>query len=172
MPVSAELRHAVRLAFMGRCGYCGVSEAFMGSLLEIDHFVPTSAGGTDNLDNLIYACTACNRFKRDYVPEKHSPESLRLLHPKRDDVREHIAELDQGRLIGLTSRGWFHLQQLNLNRPQLVEMRLWARLVRAQKEDLARAHEIEAKLRGENDVLQEENAKLRSTIDSLLDRHK
>ena len=30
--------------------------------LEIDHFHPQAAGGSDDIENLIYACTACNRF--------------------------------------------------------------------------------------------------------------
>jgi len=40
MAVSAEARAAVRAAFGGRCGYCGVSETFVGDELEIDHFHP------------------------------------------------------------------------------------------------------------------------------------
>ena len=32
--------------------------------------------------------------------------------------------LPDGRLIGLTKRGWFHIQRLRLNRSQLVVLRL------------------------------------------------
>ena len=46
-------RAAVRTAYDGRCGYCAVHESEAGAELEIDHFQPRSAGGGDDLDNLI-----------------------------------------------------------------------------------------------------------------------
>ena len=39
------------------CGYCGV----VGGRLEIDHKIPFSKGGSDELSNLITACVHCNR---------------------------------------------------------------------------------------------------------------
>jgi hypothetical protein len=30
--------------------------------------------------------------------------------------------MGDGRLTGLTSRGWFHIQWLHLNRPQLIAL--------------------------------------------------
>ena len=40
-------------------------------------------------------------------------ESLRsdlmLLHPQQDDLSAHIGSLSDGRLIGLTKCGWFHI---------------------------------------------------------------
>src|SRR5262245_14303010 len=144
MAVSADARATVRAAFGGRCGYCGVSEASVGSELEIDHFYPQAAGGSDDIENLVYACTACNRFKGDYAPASDAPESLRLLQPQRDEMEVHLAETVHGRLLGLTPRGWFHIQRLHLNRPQLVEMRDLHRVMQAQKDDLTRAREAEA----------------------------
>lgn len=35
----------------------------------------------------------------------------------------HIIETASGRVNGLTKRGWFHIQWLHLNRPQLVALR-------------------------------------------------
>ncbi len=86
MAVSAEARALVRTAFDGRRGYCGVSETSVGGELEIDHFHPQAAGGSDDIANLVYACTACNRFKGDYDTGPDAPDSLRLLHPQRDDL--------------------------------------------------------------------------------------
>jgi hypothetical protein len=172
MRVSAETRAAVRAAFHGRCGYCGVSEAFAGGELEVDHFHPLSMGGSDALENLVYACTACNRFKGDYASTADAPESLRLLHPRRDDVSAHIAETSQGRLLGLTPRGWFHVQRIHLNRAQLIEMRHLQRVMRAQRDELALAREAEVRLRQENSALQGEVARLRAAMVELLRRDK
>lgn len=168
MAVSADARAAVRAAFGGRCGYCGVSETSVGGELEIDHFHPQAAGGSDDIGNLIYACPACNRFKGDYAPAPNAPDSLRLLHPQRDDLGAHVEETVHGRLMGLTPRGWFHIQRLHLNRAQLVELRRLHHLLQAQKSDLARAREAEARLRQENEALQSEIARLRAAVATLI----
>ena len=170
MAISAETRAAVRTSFGGRCGYCGVSETSVGGELEIDHFLPSAAGGSDDLENLVYACTACNRFKGDYSPASDAPESLRLLCPKRDDMRAHIAETAHGRLLGITPRGWFHIQRLHLNRPQLIEMRHLHRVMQAQRDELTRARQAEVRLRQENSALQGEIARLQAAIVELLRR--
>lgn len=44
----------VRQQYEHRCGYCGVAESDVGALLEIDHYCPPQAGGTDALNNLVY----------------------------------------------------------------------------------------------------------------------
>lgn len=170
MAVSEELRAAVRAAFGGQCGYCGVLETSVGRVLEIDHFHPLAAGGSDDIENLVYACTACNRFKGDYAPAGDAPDSLRLLHPARDDVGSHITESTQGSLLGITPRGWFHIQRLRLNRPLLVERRRLHRLAQEQKDDLARAHAAALRLRDENDRLHDEISRLRAAIANFLRR--
>lgn len=160
----------MRAAFGGRCGYCGVSETFVGGELEIDHFHPLSAGGSDEVENLVYACTACNRFKGDYAPASDSPDSLRLLRPMSDDIDAHITETSHGRLVGITPRGWLHIQRLHLNRPQLIAMRHMQRIMAAQEDELTRARETGARLRQENIALQSEIVRLRATIVELLRR--
>jgi 5-methylcytosine-specific restriction endonuclease McrA len=89
MTISAATRATIRTAYDRRCGYCGVREIWVGNELEIDHFRPISHDGADELDNLVYACTACNRFKGDYWPTDATPESFRLLHPLRDNLTLH-----------------------------------------------------------------------------------
>jgi hypothetical protein len=43
------------------CQYCGVSPP--EAVLEVDHVEPVVEGGTDEMDNLVTACFACNRGK-------------------------------------------------------------------------------------------------------------
>jgi HNH endonuclease len=170
MAVSAETRAAVRMTFGGRCSYCGVSETSVGGALEIDHVHPLAAGGSDEIENLVYACTACNRFKGEYAPPPDAPESLRLLHPRRDDTSAHISATAQGRLLGLTPRGWFHIQRLHLNRAQLIELRHLHLLLGAQRDELTRSREAEARLLRENSALQGEITRLRAAMIELLRR--
>jgi HNH endonuclease len=112
---------ALRERYVFRCGYCGISEADAGALLTTDHFQPRSRGGSDEPDNLVYSCHACNEFKGEYW----QPESVeRILHPLLDDLSNHLAERPDGRLQPLTETGAFHIETLRLNRPGLVAHRL------------------------------------------------
>jgi hypothetical protein len=51
---------AALVAFWGRrCVYCGLR----ADRLEVEHIVPVTRGGTDDLTNLTLACPTCNRRK-------------------------------------------------------------------------------------------------------------
>jgi hypothetical protein len=121
--VTRVLRDQICAAYNFRCGYCGVSEAESGGELNIDHFRPLAQGGTVSLSNLVYACSTCNRFKGDYWPAAEAGSEAMLLHPGQNDLATHVAQMPDGRLRGLTPRGWFHIQRLRLNREQLVLQR-------------------------------------------------
>jgi hypothetical protein len=167
MTVKPEIRAAVREAFGRRCGYCGVSEVWVGGELEIDHFCPPGHGGTDALDNLVYACTTCNRFKSDYWPTADAPNSLWLLHPGQDDLTAHLLETADGRLVGLTPRGWFHIDRLHLNRPQLIDLRRQYRTEQLLQREVVQAQDIKTQLQKRIRELETELAELRETIARL-----
>ena len=119
-----ERRMAVRQRYGARCGYCSVRETEAGSELEVDHFQPRSAGGLDDLDNLVYCCPACNRHKGDFWPTTDPlTATRRLLHPGQDDMASHLHEEPSGHMQALTETGAFHLTRLRLNRPPLVALR-------------------------------------------------
>jgi len=44
--ISAALRQRVAEAARFRCGYCLTAQRIIGPLLEIDHFIPESRGGS------------------------------------------------------------------------------------------------------------------------------
>ncbi|MCL4262779.1 MAG: HNH endonuclease [Anaerolineae bacterium] len=164
MAISVEIRNNVRQQYNFACGYCGVSEISIGSELEIDHFQPVSRGGTDAPQSLVYACTTCNRFKGNYWPAQITPESLYLLHLLQDNLSHHIQETTDGRLIGLTSRGWFHIHWLHLNRPQLVAFRQWKQNETRLQEAIHQAEVVNAELQVRVRELQAEIILLRGII--------
>jgi len=43
------------------CQYCSQ----VGGKLEVDHVIPFSKGGTNDLNNLVTSCRRCNRQKKD-----------------------------------------------------------------------------------------------------------
>lgn len=55
------------------CQYCGQ----VGGILEADHVVPFSRGGTDDIDNLKTACRKCNRQKKNKTVEEFQEWRLR-----------------------------------------------------------------------------------------------
>lgn len=122
MTVSAALRDEVRRRAGFACEYCGTSETEAGAELTLDHFVPTSKGGTDTLDNLVYCCPRCNEYKQDYAPETSSAPAL--WNPRLEPASRHWTETEDGLLHPLTEVGLFTIQRLRLNRPALVAKRL------------------------------------------------
>ncbi len=153
MSIPVELRNQIWETYKFACGYCGISEIDVGSELEIDHFRPIVKGGTDEPQNLVYSCTTCNRFKSHYWPTDNTPQTFHLLHPIADDLTTHIQETADGRINGLTQRGWFHIRWLHLNRPQLIaqaeltnnELRTQ---VQALQSEIIQLRAIIARLRG------------------------
>ena len=143
-----ERREATRQAYAYRCGYCGVHEEEVGSLLEIDHFQPRSTGGRDEVDNLVYCCPTCNRLKGDFWPQINPfITSHRLLHPQRDVSSEHLREDGDGRFVALTETGAFHIARLRLNRAPLVALRRARRDQAQLRQDLATAQDEQRRLR-------------------------
>jgi hypothetical protein len=166
-----EPRAAVRRAYAGRCGYCDVHEDEAGAELEIDHYRPRSAGGTDELTNLVYCCTTCNRLKGDFWPAAESATAIRrLLHPQRDDLSLHLREEADGRLIALTETAGFHLTRLRLNRQQLVALRRARADVARLRARLAAYDAERAALLGRIAGLERDLERVLAQIAALLDR--
>lgn len=154
--VAKSLREQIRAQFGLKCGYCGVSEAESGGELEIDHYQPIAHGGTDEPANLVYACVTCNRFKGDYWPVVEAGDELKLLHPTLDDLSAHIAEMPDGRLAGLTPRGWLHIHRLHLNRPAQIALRKQRETQRELLELLADSQRAQSDLRAHGRQLEQQ----------------
>ncbi len=61
MALSKKLRFEVFKRDGFACQYCGRTPP--SAILEVDHFIAVSAGGSDSEDNLLTACFDCNRGK-------------------------------------------------------------------------------------------------------------
>ena len=52
----------VRARAKGCCEFCMSQEKYASQGFTIDHIIPKSEGGTDELENLCLACQGCNSF--------------------------------------------------------------------------------------------------------------
>lgn len=90
-------------SYGNRCLCCGVT----GVLLEADHVVPLTRGGSDEIGNIQPLCGTCNRSKFvkvvDYRMGEHAPRGLRdplgeargLYHLRPDQLPVERADLQQ-----------------------------------------------------------------------------
>jgi CRISPR/Cas system Type II protein with McrA/HNH and RuvC-like nuclease domain len=50
-----------------RCWYCFEP---LNGIYDIDHYVPLSRGGSNDISNIVLACAPCNRSKGDKLPSE------------------------------------------------------------------------------------------------------
>jgi 5-methylcytosine-specific restriction endonuclease McrA len=60
-PVPGDVRYRVLAAANGRCALCGATSK--ERRIEIDHIIPRSKGGSNDISNLQALCDECNRGK-------------------------------------------------------------------------------------------------------------
>jgi hypothetical protein len=90
--VNPRLRFAVLERDGFRCYYCGSQ----GQPLEVDHVVPQSLGGQDLPDNLVAACSDCNRGKSGSGPGASAlglslpPNRSALIAARRSEYQQAI----------------------------------------------------------------------------------
>jgi len=120
--VSDDLRVRVRVQADNRCGYCLSAQRYVFAPLEIDHFIPTAHGGTDEEENLWLACRMCNGFKSNRT-QGHDPLTGQD-NPRRQRWAEHFSWSADGlQVIGLTACGRATVVTLQLNNVIAVMVR-------------------------------------------------
>lgn len=88
--ISKKIRFEVFKRDSFTCQYCGKKPPEV--MLEIDHLKPVSKDGTNNINNLITSCFACNRGKSN-IELKQLPNSLQtnleILQEKEEQLKEY-----------------------------------------------------------------------------------
>jgi 5-methylcytosine-specific restriction endonuclease McrA len=82
--IPQALRQAVLAIVQGRCVYCLSPELLMGVTFEIDHIIPSSAGGRTRLDNLCLSCPTCNRHKAQRLVARDRHTTRRVTRGTKD----------------------------------------------------------------------------------------
>lgn len=130
MALSESLRRRVRERANFLCEYCQTAEVLSGLRCAIDHIIPKSRGGSDDLDNLCAACTFCNsrKYAKTAGIDPETGQAVRLFHPRQQQWSEHFQWRQGGTIIvGLTACGHATMEVLQLNEPLRVAARsIWS----------------------------------------------
>ena len=108
------------------CEYCQSQVRFSPDPFSVEHIIPRSRGGTDDLSNLAFSCQGCNNHKYTSVEaiDPISGETVQLFDPRRQKWNDHFVwNADQRIVLGLTPVGRATVQKLRLNRTGLVNLR-------------------------------------------------
>lgn len=123
---SAAIRETVMLRAKHCCEYCQSQDRYSPNLFTFDHIVPINLGGTDNSDNLAYACFLCNRLKSNKLLafDPVTKAQVPLFNPRIDAWSNHFSwNEDYTLVIGLSPTGRSTVAKLRLNREKLVAYR-------------------------------------------------
>lgn len=127
--VSKTVRQQVAARAMYCCEYCKTQERLIGMPLVVDHIVPTSLSGQNELNNLAAACYRCNEFKgaRTSGLDLIQGEEAALFHPRTQFWSEHFCWIDGGLYVeGKTATGRATVESLQLNNLYVTESRkIW-----------------------------------------------
>ena len=124
--VPNAVQETVRLNAKSLCEYCHASEKWQYVHFTIDHVVPISKGGRNDVSNLALACFHCNRRKsnRLVANDPQSNDTVQLFNPRRDVWAHHFVwSADSTQIIGLTSTGRATIEALALNRERIMDIR-------------------------------------------------
>jgi HNH endonuclease len=107
-----------------RCEYCCLHEDDLFLSFELDHIIAIKHGGSDDLENLAYACPHCNQHKgSDLVTVlDDSDEFVPLFNPRVLLWEEHFRVLE-GERIPKTNIGRATVKLLQFNSPDLLILR-------------------------------------------------
>ncbi len=105
MPISDELREAIRERAKYLCEYCHSPERLSASRFTVDHIIPKSLGGSDDLDNLALACRRCNEKRYNFVAgiDPETQDIVPLFNPRKQKWVEHFVWQDDVVVIGGTA---------------------------------------------------------------------
>ena len=106
------------------CEYCHSPEKISATRFTLDHIVPRSLGGGDDLDNLALACRRCNERRYNFVAGYDSVNSsiVPLFNPRLQQWGEHFAwSADGTKIMGNSPTGRATIARFDLNDSRYLE---------------------------------------------------
>src|SRR5438094_2304208 len=92
-------------------------QSHQGATFHVEHIVPRRRGGLTELQNLAWACPACNLSKADRI-DARDPETgniVPLFNPRHDNWRDHF-RWNGHEVVGVTPAARATIDALGLNK--------------------------------------------------------
>lgn len=120
-----RIRESVRQRAEDRCEYCRLPQAAAPFVpFHVEHVIARQHGGSDDSENLAWACHRCNAYKGTNIAgvDPQTRVIVPLFHPRTDHWSEHFLVQDV-EIVGLTATGRATVQLLRFNDGYRVELR-------------------------------------------------
>ncbi len=124
--ISIKIKQSVADRANRICEYCRSPEQFSSSKFSVEHIVPVHLSGTNELDNLAFACQGCNNIKfiKTTGIDPETKAIVSLFHPRQHIWTTHFAWDDSIlKVLGLTPIGRATIDAINLNRTEVCNLR-------------------------------------------------
>lgn len=113
--IPTATRKFVHQKYGGRCAYCGAEISLKG--MHVDHLRSLKRGGTNELDNLMPACSLCNTYKGSSCLEALRNTIKITLSHYRDDHFFPLVLRYTAREIKPKWNGKFYFETLKITHP-------------------------------------------------------
>jgi hypothetical protein len=117
-------RAFVRQRAGGRCEYCRLPDEADELPFHIEHIIAKQHGGSDENDNLCWACSRCNLYKGPNIAsiDEATGKLVALFNPRSDGWSTHF-EIREAFMIGLTEIGRATAMLLQMNESRRIDLR-------------------------------------------------
>ena len=124
--ISQRLKKQVFARAEYRCEYCLSPLSHSVQPYDVEHIIPLSKNGINELDNLACSCGGCNghKYNKTHALDLISEQIVPLYNPRLMDWKLHFAwSADFTEMIGISSTGRATIETLHLNRVGAVNIR-------------------------------------------------
>ncbi|MEL7358015.1 MAG: HNH endonuclease signature motif containing protein [Cyanobacteria bacterium J06648_10] len=110
----------------GCCEYCRSQERYSPDTFSVEHILPVSKEGSNELSNLAFSCQGCNnrKYVSVFITDPVTQALVAIYHHRKQAWNDHFAwNGDFTSILGLTATGRATVEKLQLNRRGLVNLR-------------------------------------------------
>ena len=124
MTIDDITRELVRKRAKYLCEYCHSPERISTTRFTLDHVIPKSLGGADDINNLALACRRCNQRRYNFLAgiDPETQAITPLFNPLQQKWSDHfIWSADGKTILGTTPTGRATCKRLDVNDERYTE---------------------------------------------------
>lgn len=124
--ISAKRRRQVQQRAGSRCEYCGKPEGYSPYNHHVDHIRPVKHGGSNDLENLAWACFHCNICKGSNISsyDDQTGELTPLFNPRTQTWQANfVLDSRSGSILGRTPTGRVTVLVMRMNDEAQIVLR-------------------------------------------------